>query len=121
VLALAESMLRAEIAAAQRSWPDAVRYAQAAVRREQTLEVDEPPVWPLPSLQLLGRLQVQAGAPRAALASYRRDLELHPANAYALAGSAAAQRALGDSDLADRSMAEARTAWAHADRPLPVL
>jgi hypothetical protein len=121
VLALAESMLRAEIAAAQRVWPDALRHAQAAVRREQALEADEPPLWPLPSLQQLGRLQLQSGAPRAALDAFRRDLESHPANAYALAGTAAAQRALGESSRADRSLADAQAAWAYADRPLPVL
>jgi len=121
VLALAESMLRAEMAAARRAWSDAVRHAQAAARRARALEADEPPLWPLPPLQQLGRLQLQAGAPRAALAAFREDLEGHPANAYALAGVAAAQRALGESSLADRSLAEASAAWAHADRPLPVL
>jgi hypothetical protein len=119
VLALAESLLRSELAGARRAWSEAVRHAQNAVKRELALESDEPAVWPIPALEWLGRAQLQANAPRAALDAYRRDLANHPANAYSLAGSAEAQRRLGETALAEQSLTQARVAWSHADMPLP--
>ncbi len=119
VLALAESLLRSELASARRAWPEAVRHAQNAVKRERALEIDEPAVWPIPALQWLGRAQLQANAPRAALDAYRRDLANHPANVYSLAGLAEAQRRLGEVSLAEQTLAQARVAWSHADKPLP--
>jgi hypothetical protein len=120
VLALAESLLRSELAAARGAWHEAVRQAQTAVKRERALQIDEPALWPLPALQALGRVQLLAKSPRAALDAYRRDLANHPANAYSLAGSAEAQRRLGETALAEQSLAQARGAWSHADVPLPV-
>lgn len=119
LLALAESWLKAEIAVARRAWPEARRQAQQAVKRERALVVDEPLVWPLPAEQLAGHVELAADAPKAALAAFRRDLDAHPDNAYALAGVAAAQRRLGEVAQADRTLAEARRAWSHADVPLP--
>lgn len=119
VLALAESLLRSELAGARRAWPEAVRHAQNAVKREQILKDDEPAVWPIPAQQVLGRMQLQAAAPRAALVSFQRDLERHPANAYSLAGSAEAQRRLGETANAEQSRAQALAAWSHSDLPLP--
>jgi hypothetical protein len=90
------------------------------VKRENALQIDEPAVWPLPALQALGRVQLLAKAPRNALDAYRRDLTNHPANAYSLAGSAEAQRRLGETTLAAQSLTQARAAWSHADVPLPM-
>ncbi len=119
VLTVAESLLRSELASARGAWPEAVRHAQVAVKREQALESDEPAVWPIPALQALGRVQLHAGSLRAALDAYRRDLTNHPANAYSLTGSAEAQHRLGETALAGQSLAQARLAWSHADVPLP--
>ncbi|MGE5713673.1 MAG: hypothetical protein ACM32F_07330, partial [Betaproteobacteria bacterium] len=119
VLAVAESLLRSELAAARGAKHESARHAQSAVKREQALQIDEPAVWPLPALQALGHAQLLAKAPRAALDAYRRDLTNHPANAYSLAGSAEAQRRLGETALAEQTLARAREAWSHADVPLP--
>jgi tetratricopeptide (TPR) repeat protein len=119
VLALAESWLKAEIAVARRAWPEARRRALQAVKSERALADDEPQVWPLPAEQLLGHVELAADAPQAALSAFRRDLDAHPENAYALVGTAAAQRRLGEAALADRTLADARRAWSHADIPLP--
>jgi hypothetical protein len=120
VLALAESLLRSDLAAARGAWPEAVRQAEIAVKRERALLNDEPAVWPLPALQALGRVQLFAKSPRAGLEAYGRDLADHPANAYSLAGSAEAQRRLGETALAEQFLAQARVAWSHADVPLPM-
>jgi len=118
VLALSEDLLRAEIALARHRPAEAVRHANRAVKREQALQVDEPPTWPLPALQTLGRTQLAAGAPRAAIDAYQRDLALYPENAYSLLGSAEAERRSGDPTRADATLARAKAAWKHADVPL---
>jgi tetratricopeptide (TPR) repeat protein len=120
VLAVAEALLRAETAATRRQWTAAMRHAKEAVKREQALKGDEPPVWPLPALQVLARTQLAAGSPRAALESYGRDLRQHPENAYSLLGSAEAQRRLADAGLAEATRARALVAWSHADVPVPL-
>jgi hypothetical protein len=119
VLALAEALLRADVASARGHWTEAARHAGTAVKREKALESDEPPVWPLPAEQLLGRTQLAAASPRAALDAYSRDLARHPENAYSLLGTSQAQLALGETAPAQTTRARALAAWSHADVPLP--
>ncbi len=120
VLALAEDLLRADIASARHRAAEASRHAANAVRRERALQDDEPPVWPLPALQALGRTQLAASRPAAALDAYRRDLQDHPENAYSLLGRAEAERRSGDTAAAEATLARARVAWKAADVPLPL-
>jgi cytochrome c-type biogenesis protein CcmH/NrfG len=65
-------------------------------------------------------MQLAAGAQRAALDAYRRDLQLHPENAYSLRGTAEVERRMGESSRADTTLARAQAAWKHADVPLPL-
>jgi hypothetical protein len=120
LLAVAEALLRADIAAARGSRAEAVRHSRVAVAREDRLVSDEPPAWQIPARHRLGRALLQAGQARAALAVFEADLQRHPANAVALAGRAEAERRLGNAAGADALMAQARSAWDHADIPLPV-
>jgi hypothetical protein len=120
LLAVAEALLRADIAAARGSRAEAVRHARIAVTREDRLAGDEPPVWQIPARHRLGKALLQAGQARAALAVFEADLERHPANAVALAGRAESERRLGNAAGADALIVQARTAWSHADIPLPV-
>jgi tetratricopeptide (TPR) repeat protein len=120
LLAVAEALLRADIAAARGSRAEAVRHARVAVAREGRLASDEPPAWQIPTRHRLGEALLQAGQPRAALAVFEADLERHPANAIALAGRAESERRLGNAAIADALWVQARTAWDHADVPLPV-
>ncbi len=120
LLAVAEALLRADIATARGSRAEAVRHARIAVAREDRLASDEPPAWQIPARHRLGQALLQAGQARAALAVFEADLERHPANAVALAGRAESERRLGNAAGADALIAQARTAWSHADVPLPV-
>ena len=120
LLAVAEALLRADIAAARGSRAEAVRHARIAVAREDRLASDEPPAWQIPARHRLGQALLQAGQARAALAVFEADLERHPANAVALAGRAESERRLGNAAGADALIVQARTAWSHADVPLPV-
>ena len=120
LLAVAEALLRADTAAARGSRAEAVRHARIAVAREDRLASDEPPAWQIPARQRLGQALLQAGQARAALAVFEADLERHPANAIALAGRAESERRLGNAAVADALLVKAKTAWDHADVPLPV-
>jgi hypothetical protein len=93
VLEIARLQLQSAIAAT-RTGSDAVRHARAAVRAEDQLAADDPPIWLLPSRHLLGAALLKAGAPAEAAAVYRADLGRHPNNPVALSGLAAAERRL---------------------------
>jgi hypothetical protein len=121
VLALARSMLAAEIALARGAHAAAVQWALSAVAAEDRLEADEPPVWALPARHALGRALLAAGRAREARTAFGDDLVRHPENAIGLAGGAAAERRLGRAAAADALDRRARAAWAHADRPLPMV
>jgi tetratricopeptide (TPR) repeat protein len=120
LLAVAEALLRSDVAAARGSRAEAVRHARVAVAREDRLASDEPPAWQIPARHRLGQALLQADQARAALAVFEADLERHPANAVALAGRAESERRLGNAAGADALFVHARTAWSHADVPLPV-
>lgn len=120
LLAVAEALLRSDIAAARGAHAEAVRHARVAVAREDRLASDEPPAWLIPARHRLGQALLQAGQARAALAVFEADLERHPGNAVALAGRAESERRLGNTAAADALLVQARVAWDHADVPLPV-
>jgi tetratricopeptide (TPR) repeat protein len=100
VLEVARLQLQSAIVA-MRGGGGAVRHARAAVRAEDRLAVDDPPVWVLPSRHLLGAALLRAGAAAEAAAVYRADLRRHPNNPVALNGLAAAQRRLQLSFVSD--------------------
>lgn len=93
VLNVARLQLQSAIAA-MRAGSDAIRHARAAVRAEDRLAADDPPVWLLPSRHLLGAALLKAGSPAEAAAVYRADLLRHPNNPVALSGLATAERRL---------------------------
>jgi tetratricopeptide (TPR) repeat protein len=56
----------------------------------------------LPAYELLGDLLLRQNRPAAALAAYRRSLELYPRRFNSMLGAARAARASGDRALADQ-------------------
>lgn len=119
ILGVAEALLRSDIATARGARYESVRHARIAVAREDRLAADEPPVWPIPARQRLGRALLIAGQAQAAARAYQADLTRHPADAVSLAGQAEAERRLGNTRVAADLQAQARAAWSHADIPLP--
>ena len=119
LLAIARSLLAAEIALARGARAEAVKHATAAVGTEDRLELDEPPAWQLPARHALGRALLASGRAKEARVVFTDDLELHPENAVAMTGLAAAERWLGRDDVADDLERRARIAWARADTALP--
>ncbi|MGZ9032566.1 MAG: hypothetical protein ACXW2G_14430, partial [Burkholderiaceae bacterium] len=118
-LGVARSLLAAEIALARGARAEAVNHAAAAVGAEDQLELDEPPAWQLPARHALGRALLASGRAKEARIVFADDLERNPENAVAMTGLAAAQRWLGQADVADDLERRARIAWARADIELP--
>ena len=119
LLAIARSVLAAEVALARGARHDAVTHAVAAVDAEDRLEPDEPPAWQLPARHALGRALLANGRAKEARVVFADDLERNPENAVAMTGLAAAQRWLGEDAVADELERRARVAWARADTELP--
>jgi tetratricopeptide (TPR) repeat protein len=118
LLRLAEALLRSDLAAARGDWPAAISNARQAVKLEDKLAVDEPPVWQIPARHRLGQALLQAGQPGAAGEVFAADLRRHPDNAVALQGLAEAERRRGRVSAAESTQRRAQAAWAHADVPL---
>jgi hypothetical protein len=118
LLAIAIDALDAELAAVDGDTVRALTAARRAAALEDGLERDEPPAWHVPARHTQGALELAAGRPGDAEATFRADLARRPANGFALAGLAAALRAQGRAADAAAIDAERARAFAHADLPL---
>ena len=115
VVAVAEPIVAARIAASEGKIDAAVAELQRAVAGEDRLPYDEPAVWFFPVRHLLGAQLLIAGRAVQAERAYREDLERNPANGWSLYGLAAALRAQGRLREAAQVSAQFEIAWRHAD------
>jgi len=115
VLAVAEPIVAARIAASEGRNDDAVTLLQQAVAAEDNLPHADPAQWFFPARHLLGAQLLIAGRAGEAQRIYRDDLARNPANGWALYGLAAALRAQGRAADAARVMREFEASWRHAD------
>jgi tetratricopeptide (TPR) repeat protein len=95
VLAVAERMLRGEVAFKAGRRAEGLEHLRAAVALDDGLAYEEPWAWPQPARHALGALLMEAGEHAEAEAVYRADLGLdgalprpsqHPRNVWALHG-----------------------------------
>lgn len=86
-----------------------------AVKRDEALHYDEPWGWMEPVSHALGALLLEQGRVEEATAVYRRDLELHPENGWALHGLAECLRRSGKAEEAVAVAARFQEAWSQAD------
>ena len=119
VIAVAEPVLAARIAATQRRDAEAIALLRQAVAAEDALAYNEPADWFFPVRQLLGAQLLLAGQPAAAEVVYREDLKRNPENGWSLQGLALAARAQGRAPEAARLARRQQAAWRHADVRLP--
>ena len=115
VIAVAEPVLEARIAATEHRNADAVTLLTRAVAAEDALGYDEPADWFFPVRQLLGAQLLLMGDARGAEAVLREDLRRNPDNGWSLFGLSQALRLEGrmtDSERVARTQAHA---WQHAD------
>lgn len=115
VLAVAEPVVAARIAASAGRSDAAIALLQKAVAAEDELDYSEPADWFFPARHLLGAQLLIAGRAAQAERVYRDDLARNPANGWALYGLAAALRTQGRAGEAARVMREFDRAWRHAD------
>jgi len=120
-LAIAQMELEATIAA-NRGDRKKSRYLFAkAADLEAGLLYTEPPAYPRPVVEAWGHAALMMKDYSSAERAYRQALEREPGGGRAMFGLAAALRGLGRSADAQKTLGEARKAWAKADADLPQL
>jgi hypothetical protein len=100
VLAVAQTVLDARIAAARGDDAQAITLWQQAVAAADKLPYDEPPVWFYPLRESLGAALLKAGRAADAERVFREDLVRHPRNARSLFGLQASLTAQNKPDSA---------------------
>src|SRR5215813_2017644 len=115
VLAVAEPIVAARIAATEQHNDEALRLLRQAVAAQDELAYNEPADWFFPARHLLGAQLLIAGRAAEAERVYREDLERNPANGWALHGLATALRAQGKTRDAAQVTRKFEAAWRHAD------
>jgi tetratricopeptide (TPR) repeat protein len=115
LLALAERVAAAELAARAGQSEDAARALQDAIRIEDGLTYDEPPAWYEPVRQRLGAVLLASGRAAEAEQVYRADLKNHPGNGWALFGLSQSLRAQQQPQQAAEAEKRFRQAWRRAD------
>ncbi len=115
VLDIGRAMLDGELAYRRGDFDAAFAHLRDAVARDEALRYDEPWGWFQPAAHALGALLLEQGRLEEAEAVYRRDLELHPENAWALHGLEECLRRGGRIAEADETRARFATSWRRAD------
>lgn len=115
VLGVGEAMLAGELAFRAGDHAAAFQALEQAVVRDDALRYDEPWGWMMPARHALGALLLEAGRVAAAEAVYRKDLERHTDNGWALRGLEECLRLRGSTTEADAVQARFERAWRHAD------
>jgi len=113
---IATLTLQAELALARSEPAAAVSLLRAATAAEDTLAYDEPHLWLAPTRHALGAALLAAGQADAAAQAYREDLRHYPGNGWSLGGLALALQQLRQPEAAARAAAQARVAFAGAER-----
>jgi tetratricopeptide (TPR) repeat protein len=115
VVSIAENGLAGELAASRKQYDIALVSLGKAVTIQDSFHYNEPEDWYFPMRHMLGAVLLEAGRPADAEQLYRKDLEQHPHNGWALYGLAKSLRAQGKDDGAELAEAQFATAWAYAD------
>ena len=115
LLSIAEYLLAGEIAFRGGRFDDAIPQFEQAVAAQETLPYTEPPFWYYPTRQSLGAALLGAGQHEKAEAVYRRDLEDHPHNGWALFGLIQTLDAQGKTEGLTRLESTLKRVWQFAD------
>lgn len=120
VLKVADDVLAARIAEADRDYAGALAFYSRAVEDEDALAYDEPPAWFQPTREMLGGYQLRRTSFEAAEKVFRADLEKNPGNGRSLFGLLESLKAQGKSRAAAAVRREFASAWKNADTKLSV-
>jgi tetratricopeptide (TPR) repeat protein len=121
ILAVAEAILDARLAAARDDQEAAIAAWRKAVQAEDQIAYNEPPDWFYPTRESLGAALFRAKRYDQADLVFREDLERNPDNGRSLFGRWQALRAT-DGDIPATLVVRRRfqQAWAQADAPLRI-
>jgi tetratricopeptide (TPR) repeat protein len=115
VLDIGRAMLAGELEYRRGNHEVAFAHLRDAVARDEALKYDEPWGWFQPAAHALGALLLEQGRLDEAEDVYRRDLELHPGNGWALHGLEECLRRTGRTAEADATLRAFRERWQRAD------
>jgi tetratricopeptide (TPR) repeat protein len=112
---IGERVLAGEIAARQKRYEQAIQDLTEAIRLEDALRYYEPPLWQYPVRHSLGAVLLEAGRAAEAEQVYRKDLQQHPENGWALFGLVQSLRAQHKTEQAVAAGKRFQNAWGGAD------
>jgi len=112
---IAERLLAGDLAVRRQKFDEAVKLYHDAIKMEDGLPYNEPPLWPIPVRHFLGAALLTAGQPAAAESVYRSDLARFPNNGWALFGLAQSLRAQAKTQDAEAIEEQFNASWRHAD------
>jgi tetratricopeptide (TPR) repeat protein len=115
IVAIADEVLAAEIAAKRTRAEDAARHFAQAAALEDKLTYMEPPDWPIPVRQLQGAALLELGRARDAEAAFRGDLQKFPDNGWSLSGLDNALERQGKRAEAAAVREQTAASWSRAD------
>jgi tetratricopeptide (TPR) repeat protein len=120
VLKIAENVLNAQIAVANRDYSTAIELLNQGVVMEDALAYDEPMGWFLPLRESLGGVLLRSGKPAEAEKVFRADLAKNARNGRSLFGLMESLKAQGKKDAAQFVQRELEAAWKNADAKLRI-
>lgn len=120
VLKIAENVLNAQIAVANRDFATAIDLLRQGVEMEDALAYDEPAGWFLPVRESLGGALLRSGKAADAEKVFRADLEKNPRSGRSLFGLIESLKAQGRKDAAQFVQRELDAAWKNADTKLRI-
>lgn len=115
ILGVADAMINGEIAYRRGNFDVAFEHLREAVRRDDSLNYDEPWGWMQPARHSLGALLLEQGEVDRAEEVYLLDLKRHPKNVWALHGLAECLERGGKVDEAEVIRAQYTEACSRAD------
>jgi tetratricopeptide (TPR) repeat protein len=117
---VAVAVVAGQLAAARGDHKDAAVKLADAVRLQDALIYEEPPIWYFPVRESLGAQLLATGRTQEAEAVYREDLRMNPGNPRSLYGLAQCLAAEGKTEEAAKAREQFRKAWRFADsEPMP--
>lgn len=118
IVRIARCVLEAEIARIEGRSAEAIRLLTEAVAFEDELNFNEPPDWFFSIRHHLGHALTEAGRYAEAEVVYRRDLQEHKANGWALKGLQISLQKQGKAVGAREIERQYKAAWKYAEREL---
>jgi len=118
-LAVAPLELEGRILLVEGRADEGIALLRKALDREKAIGYSEPPLYPHPIEEVLGRALLDLGRWTDAEAMFNAALTRDPGSGRALYGLARAQQGMGQGDQARYTFVKFRTAWTHADPDLP--